>query len=205
MNHALQCRCGTIKGFVSAPRTANRGVCYCMDCQAFAHFLGRPDDVLDERGGSDVIQVLPKHITLSQGIEALACMRLTPKGLLRWYAGCCNTPVGNTLATPKVSFMGLLHTCLKDPARSLDDAFGPVRAWVNTGGALGDPKPRSGGLGRAGLWFITTTLKARINGNYRHTPFFSLSTGTPIVPPRVLSSAERASLMNAVLPARNLK
>jgi hypothetical protein len=201
VNHPLQCRCGTIKGVVSAPRTANRGVCYCLDCQAFAHFLGRADDILDERGGSDVIQVLPKYLTFSQGTDALACMRLTPKGLLRWYAGCCNTPVGNTLATPKVSFVGLLHTCLENPAASLDDAFGPVRAWVNTGGASGEPKPRSAGLGRAGLWFITTILKARINGDYRQTPFFNVSTGTPVVSPRVLSSAEHANVMNAVRPA----
>jgi hypothetical protein len=201
MNHALQCRCGTVKGFVKAPRTANRVVCYCIDCQAFAHFLGRPDDVLDERGGSDVIQFPPKNVTFSQGIAALACMRLTPAGLLRWYAGCCNTPVGNSLATPKISFIGLLHTCLADPATSLDDSFGPVRAWVNTGGASGDPKPRSRGLGRAGVWLITTILKARISGNYRQTPFFDISTGMPIVSPRVLSSAERDSIKYAVRPA----
>jgi hypothetical protein len=185
--HALRCRCGTITGLVSAPRTANRVICYCTDCQAYAHFLGRPDDVLDERGGSDVTQILPKHITFSHGIEALACLRLTPKGLLRWYAGCCNTPVGNTLATPRISFVGLLHTCLGDSARSLDDVFGPVRSRVNTGGACDDPKPRSTGVGRSVLWFVTTTLKARINGDYRKTPFFDVSTGTPIAAPRVLS------------------
>src|ERR1700722_18306358 len=203
MNHTLQCRCGTIKGFVSAPRTANRCVCYCKDCQAFAHFLERADDVLDERGGSDISQILPKHITFLRGVEALACMRLTPKGLLRWYAGCCNTPVGNTLATPKFSFVGLLHSCLQDPARSLDDSFGPIRARVNTGGASGSPKPRSVGLGRAGLWFITTTLKARINGDYRQTPFFNPSTGNPIVSPRVLGGAEHSSVMNAVTHSRH--
>jgi hypothetical protein len=203
MNHPLQCRCGTIKGFVGAPRTANRAVCYCLDCQAFAHFLGRANDVLDERGGSDIIQVLPKHVTFLQGMEALACMRLTPKGLLRWYASCCNTPVGNTLATHKVPFVGLLHSCLEDPDSSLDDAFGPVGAVLNTGGASGEPKPRSVGLGRTGLWFITTVLKARINGDYRQTPFFNVSTGTPIVSPRVLSNAEHASVMNArPAPAR---
>ena len=147
-----------------------------------------------------MIQVLPRNITFSQGTESLACMRLTPSGLLRWYAGCCKTPIGNTLATPKISFMGLVHTCLHDPTRSVDDSFGSVRAWVNTGGASGDPKPRARGLGRAALWFITTTLKARINGNYRRTPFFSPGTGAPIVSPRVLSSVEHATLMDAVRP-----
>ena len=27
----------------------------------------------------------------------------TPKGLVRWYAGCCKTPIGNTLATAVVA------------------------------------------------------------------------------------------------------
>ena len=110
MSHPLQCRCGTLKGSVESPKSGNRVICYCNDCQAFAYCLGRADDVLDERGGSDVIQILPKNITFTQGVEALACMRLTDKGLLRWYASCCNTPIGNTLATPKMSFIGLLHS-----------------------------------------------------------------------------------------------
>lgn len=201
MNHPLQCRCGTLKGFVANPRSANRAVCYCKDCQAFAHFLGREADVLDERGGSDVIQTLPKNITFTQGIEALACMRLTQKGLLRWYAGCCNTPIGNTLATPKFSFIGLVHSCLDNADVPLHDSFGPVRAWVNTNGARGNSKPRTVGLGRAARWFIATTLKARINGDYRHSPFFRTATGAPSVPPRVLGSVEHASLMEAVRAA----
>ncbi|MEP7245903.1 MAG: DUF6151 family protein, partial [Gammaproteobacteria bacterium] len=137
MSHPLQCRCGTVKGAVENPRGAHRVICYCKDCQAFAHFLGRADDVLDERGGSDIVQVLPRNITFTQGIEALACMRLTQKGLVRWYTSCCKTPVGNTLATPKVSFIGLVHSCLDNPGKPLDEAFGPIRACVNTKGAKG--------------------------------------------------------------------
>ena len=37
-SHPLQCQCGTIKGAVANPGNANRCVCYCRDCQAFAHF-----------------------------------------------------------------------------------------------------------------------------------------------------------------------
>jgi hypothetical protein len=173
-------------------------VCYCRDCQAFAHFLGRQQNVLDERGGSDIIQVLPRNVTFTRGIESLACMRLTPKGLLRWYASCCNTPIGNTLDTPKISFIGLLHTCLERPAGSLDAAFGPVRAWVNTKGAKGDPKPKVVGLGIALRWFIGTILKARLSGDYKRTPFFRADSGTPIVSARVLSSEEHAKLRDAV-------
>jgi hypothetical protein len=201
MKHPLQCRCGTIKGFVDDPPSANRAVCYCKDCQAFAHFLGRPSEILDERGGSDVIQTLPKNVTFSQGTEALACMRLTEKGLLRWYARCCNTPIGNTLGSFKISFVGLVHTCLESTDRPFQESFGPVRAWVNTKGAKGNPKPKTAGLGTTISWFIATTMKARINGSYKYTPFFLVDKGTPIVAPRVLSSGELASVMNAVQTA----
>lgn len=47
MNHPLRCRCGALQGYVSHPEKASRGVCYCKDCQAFAHFLGTPGDILD--------------------------------------------------------------------------------------------------------------------------------------------------------------
>jgi hypothetical protein len=94
-----------------------------------------------------------------------------------------------------------VHSCLDNADVPLHDSFGPVRAWVNTNGARGNPKPRTVGLGRAVRWFIATTLKARINGDYRHSPFFRTDTGVPGVPPRVLGSGEHASLMQAVRAA----
>jgi uncharacterized protein DUF6151 len=195
MEHPLRCRCGTVSGWVKEPRSANRVVCYCKDCQAFAYFLGQENQILDERGGSDVIQILPKNLSFTRGIEALKCIRLTDKGLLRWYASCCNTPIGNTLASYKISFVGIVHTCLENADTPLHDSFGPVRAWGNTGGARGEPKPKSSGIGRTIRWFLSTVLKARIDGGYRQTPFFLAGKGTPIVTPRVLSTAERADVM----------
>jgi hypothetical protein len=201
-SHPLRCQCGTIQGAVANPENGNHCVCYCRDCQAFAHFLGKADAVLDQRGGSEIIQVPPKNLTFSQGFEALACMRLTEKGLLRWYAACCNTPIGNTLMTPKISFVGLVHNCLESPGgQSLDDSFGAVRARVNTKGAKGDPKPEVGGQGAVIWWFITRVLKARLNGDYKRNPLFNPDTGKPVVTPRVLSAEEHSSVMNAVRAA----
>ena len=198
MQHPLQCRCGTIKGWVSDPASANRAVCYCRDCQAFARFLGQESETLDAQGGSDIVQTLPKNVTFTQGMDALACMRLTQKGMIRWYAGCCKTPIGNTLENYKISFIGLLHNCLESPAQSLANSFGPVRAYVNPQGALGDPKPKTSGTGAIIRWFVKTILKARVNGDYRRTPFFK--DGKPIAIPRVISSAERETAMRS--PAR---
>jgi Family of unknown function (DUF6151) len=180
---------------VKEPQSANRVVCYCRDCQAFAHFLGQEGEILDSQGGTDVIQILPKNLTFTQGIEALACIRLTDKGLLRWYASCCNTPIGNTLANFKISFVGLVHNCLEYAGTPVQDSFGPVRARVNTQGAKGDPKPKARGVGTIIVWFVTTILRARINGSYRQSAFFLKDKGTPVVRPRVLSSAELAQLM----------
>lgn len=199
MQHPLQCRCGTIQGSVSNPRSANRVVCYCRDCQAFARFLGRGNETLDAQGGSDIVQTLPKNVTFTQGVDALACIRLTDKGMIRWYAGCCKTPIGNTLATGKISFIGLLHDCLETAGQAPQNSFGPVRAYVNPQGALGDSKPKASGTGTIIGWFLKTVLKARLNGDYRRTPFFK--DGKPIAAPRVLSSAERASAMQTGIAA----
>jgi hypothetical protein len=196
--HPLRCRCGTLKGVLANPQHANRVVCYCRDCQAFAHFLGDAQQVLDARGGSDIIQVLPKNLTLTQGVESLACLRLTSKGLLRWYTSCCHTPIGNTLATPKLSFTGLVHSCLESNGIALDDAFGPVTAWVHTRGAKGNPKPKEAGRGKVGAWFIRTTLRARLNRDYKLTPFFHRETGAPVVTPQVLSGDLFSRLMDSV-------
>jgi hypothetical protein len=183
---------------VNDPRSANRVVCYCKDCQAFAHFLDRVNDVLDERGGSDIVQIMPKNVTFTQGTDSLACMRLTPKGLLRWYAVCCKTPIGNTLHTPKLSFVGLVHTCLEQGSQSLDESFGPVRVVVNTQSAKGEPKPKQAGLGKMVGWFFGNALKGRFNGDYKKTPFFR-ADGSPIVTPHILSSEEHERVMRAVL------
>jgi hypothetical protein len=195
MQHALQCRCGTVKGWVSDTHSANRVVCYCRDCQAFARFLGQESETLDAQGGSDIVQTLPKNVTFTRGMDALACLRLTDKGMVRWYAGCCKTPIGNTLENYKISFIGLLHNCLETPEHSLENSFGTVRTYANPHGAIGEPKPRRTGMGATIRWFVKTILKARVNGDYKRTPFFK--DGRPIAIPRVLSSAERASAMQS--------
>ena len=39
---------------------------------------------------------MPKFMTMTQGADRLTFLRMTEKGPLRWYASCCNTPIGNT-------------------------------------------------------------------------------------------------------------
>src|SRR5206468_7222015 len=100
--------CGQVRGRVknAGPRTVNRVVCYCDDCQAFLHHLGRAD-LLDAHGGSDIVQVAPASLAFHQGTDRIVGLRLAPKGLYRWYASCCNTPVGNAVG-PAIPFVGII-------------------------------------------------------------------------------------------------
>ena len=86
----VRCRCGEVVGLVTnaSPQKVNRVVCYCDDCQAFAHQLGRAD-LLNAQGGSDIVQVAPASLTFTKGQDRIAGMRLTPKGLFRWHTTCC--------------------------------------------------------------------------------------------------------------------
>ena len=198
MNHPLRCRCGKLTGNVSHPEKASRGVCYCKDCQAFAHFLGTPGGILDDMGGTDVIATLPKYVTFTQGVEALSCMSLSETGMLRWYAGCCNTPIGNTSRDFRFSHVGLIHTCLKDPSRTLEASFGPVRMRVNAKHAKGKPASMTISTIASIVRFLSLLIRARLDGSYRQTPFFASDRGTPVVTPKVLTSSERERVMNAV-------
>ncbi len=199
MNHPLQCRCGALKGYVSPPDMANRAVCYCKDCQAFAHFLDRPGDaVLNELGGTEIVATLPRHVHFTQGREALVCMSLSDHGLLRWYTSCCNTPVGNTPRDFKVSYAGLIHSCLAKRAPSLQDSFGPVRMVLQTKSAKGEAKSTPIRNVVTLLAIMKSVVAARISGNYRSNPFFVEDSGIPIKQPRVLTKAERARVTSAV-------
>lgn len=196
--HSIQCRCGSFSGKVLQTRGVNHGLCYCLDCQAFAHFLGRPEEILDERGGTEIVQTTPQNVAFTEGLENLTCMRLTPNGLMRWHTRCCNTPIGNTSPNYRIPFVGLVHSCLRNGQTSLDDAFGPIGMRVYTKYAKGEPKPQTAGLLPTIVRFARMILKARISGGYKTTPFFVAETGAPVVIPRVLSDQERAELMRAV-------
>src|SRR5215471_8304503 len=107
-NATLRCSCGRVRGVGTnvSPSTVNRIVCYCDDCQAYLHHLGRAD-LLDAHGGSDIVQVAPACLHYTRGSDLIVGVRLLPKGLYRWYASCCKTPLGNT-ASPAIPFVGIL-------------------------------------------------------------------------------------------------
>jgi hypothetical protein len=42
----------------ASPTEVNHVVCYCADCQAFIHHLGR-SDLLNAHGDTDIVQIAP--------------------------------------------------------------------------------------------------------------------------------------------------
>ena len=198
MNFALRCRCGAVAGQLESPQRAGRAVCYCRDCQAFARFLGAPERVLDAQAGTDIIATSPRFVRFTRGTEHLRCVSLSPQGLLRWYAACCRTPIGNTPRDPKLSYVGLVHSFLAGSANELDAAFGPAKVNLNTASAAGAVKATPLPLLGALFKIVRNVLGSRLTGKYRDNPFFVPGSTTPRVAPQVLAADERRALRGDV-------
>jgi len=191
----LRCRCGEVRGFVAdaSPRAVNRVVCYCDDCQAFAHRIGRAD-LLDAQGGSDIVQVAPSSVTFVQGQDRIVGLRLAPKGLFRWHTSCCHTPVGNTV-TPAIPFVGIIARGFDHGAQRADDVFGKPVGAIFGKFAIGNPPAGSTRMQPSLLLrAIRMVLGWRLRGQAWPNPFFARDTRAPIYPLTVLSPAEREAL-----------
>lgn len=120
-------------------------------------------------------------------------MQLSAKGLMRWHTSCCRTPVGNTLPTAGVPFIGLIHAFIREPRAAL----GPVRGRAFTDDAKGGRAavPREGLPPPVMLLrMILFMLRWRLRGDHRRSPLFDAVRGQPRVVPRVLEPAEREEL-----------
>lgn len=189
--HTIQCGCGSLAGRIEGSGLHNRGICYCTDCRAFARLLGKSGEVLDEKGGTEIVQLAQPRLRFERGEEHLAIVRLSPKGILRWYAACCNTPIGNTLPTRSISVIGLVHACLD--RQRMDEDFGGIAVIVHAESALGSPKPRPRGFLLATARLVGITWANLLTGRYRRSPLFD-ATGAPKAEPRVLPPEELAAL-----------
>lgn len=177
----LTCRCGTVEGVMknATAATGNRVVCCCSDCQNFARYLNCADDVLDQFGGTDIYQTSQSQVTIQRGTEQLRCVKLTPKGLVRWYTHCCNTPVGNTM-NASMPFVGLIHSFIG--LKNIDNALGPVRAYVQCQHAIGEPDyPHSAKKFPLGitLRIMRKMLSWKLSGKNKPSVFFS-DDGKPV-------------------------
>lgn len=204
MDIPLRCNCGSVRGTATGihPEDGNRIICLCDDCQAYLVHLGR-EELLDAHGGTDLFQMASGQIRITEGKEHVRCLRLSGKGLLRWYAGCCNTPIGNTLATPGLPFVGLVHAFMDHAAhgKTRDEALGPVLVAVQSKFAVNGTPPNAhpsaplGYIARTARLFLTWKLRGKGKGS----PFFDAETGAPSVAPVVLDADVREKLRQRTL------
>jgi hypothetical protein len=187
-----------VRGVASevSPSNGFRFVCYCKDCQAFARFLERPD-VLDSAGGTDIFQMPPGRVKLTMGTDALRCLRLSDRGVLRWYADCCRTPIANT-AGAGFPMVGMIHSFVDHEAdgRSRDEILGLPLCRIYERSAVrpllsdAPPPPSLRVLVRRAV----KMLGWWVQGLARPNPFFDGRKNAPRCVPRVLTPIERAAL-----------
>lgn len=182
----VRCECGSLRMDVEIdPKRSSHVTCYCDDCRAYMRWLGR-DALLDAHGGTEVVQVAPSEARITAGAEHLGCMRLSPEGLLRFYAKCCKSPLGNTMRG--VPFVGLSVAGLKIPLSTRPDG-------VNARFALNGRPPNASD--RASLSVVGRTARQLVSrfarGKLHPSPFLD-AHGEPRARPEVLSRAERDAL-----------
>jgi len=185
----LSCSCGKLRGHISADaaRSGAHVVCYCRDCRATELYFKQPDPA---PGPVDLFQTMPDALTITQGGEHIGLFRLSPRGTMRWYATCCNTPLFNTSSTAKFPFVGINVASITTP-----EQLGPVicKAYApRTGG-----KTAHEGLTRVIWRMLPQVLATRLSGRWRQTPFFDTETGKPVAEAVVPSKEERAALYPA--------
>jgi hypothetical protein len=190
-NLPVRCQCGAIQGTLHnvSPSTTQHLTCHCDDCRTFIRHIGRADDLLTAHGGITVVQTSPPCLTIEQGIEHVGCIRLSPKGLLRWYATCCNTPLANMLDKPGLPFIGVQRCTLPDDAESI---LGPSTG-IQGRFATGDRSTLQAHNTAPMVVFVRTAYRLGVNvlrGQARPSPFHK-PDGSFITTPTVLSKDQR--------------
>lgn len=184
----LRCACGAITGaFDAESRAASRGVCYCEDCQAYGRWLGR-DDVLNAHGGTEILQTWPARVHIHGEVSLL---RLSEKGLFRWYAGCCRVPLANSFGSPRMPFIGLAAQFIEDSS-ALEPIFGPAQG-VQGRFAPGGCPPGVHPSASFGVIVGAASLLVRGAFSGAHSPHPCFNPA-PRATARVLSAEERAAL-----------
>lgn len=190
----ISCECGKVQGVVRKDgyKYGVHFVCLCDDCQAYAHFLGKVTETLDQNGGTDVLPVFPARFQFTSGKENIQCVRLSEKGIYRWYAGCCKAPLANSL-NAKMGYIGLIVRRITNKDR--EKILGPLAGRVMAKFGI-PPLPPDASLGtppKVVFEAIKGILRVNVFRLKRPTPFFE-DSGRPIVKPYVLTPSEREDL-----------
>lgn len=187
----FSCRCGVVAGRIrrAGPEAGDHVVCHCSDCQRFARRFDAGDRILDEHAGTALYQTRCARLEIEAGKDNLACLHLTEKPTLRWYAACCDTPMFNTHANGRIPYVStLVANCDADRREAmLGPAVGHLFLNKASGDTRGLPPMTVGGLL---LRVLPRVLKDFISGDRRRSPLFDPATLQPIATPRRVSDAE---------------
>lgn len=168
--------------------------CYCKDCQTAARLHDRDEETLSACGGSDIWHTTPDLIDITTGAEALKISRLSPRGALRWYAGCCGTLMFSTLNNLKVPFISV---ALRQPEiRSATQVLGPVRCHAYTAGARAHPDAPGSDMGMrwVGSLALKRALVCWLSGRATKNPL-RRPDGTAVAPVEVISLDAREAAL----------
>lgn len=191
---AVSCPCGSVKGTLRgvSPSTVQHLVCHCVDCRTAVRHLGR-DELLTEHGGVQIVQASPARLTIEAGHSHIALLRLSPKGLLRWYSSCCNTPLANMVDHDKLPFVGVPRVNLPaDADAHLGPSSGIQGAQATTEASKLPAHVHNTlpvGLQVKTAWRLGA---AWLRGEARPSPFHN-EDGSFIVAATVLTKQERAA------------
>jgi hypothetical protein len=147
----------------------------------------------DPAGGTDIFQMPLGRLKLTAGTDVVRCLRLSSR-VYRWYADCCQTPIGNT-AGARFPIVGLIHSFMDIEGPFRDETLGVPLCRIFERSATGPlpsnaPAPPSisllavRGIRLLGWWS---------RGLGRPNPFFDSRTKAPLSIPRIVTRSERAS------------
>ena len=168
----FECGCGLVQVELSASGVAagSHIQCYCKDCQTSARHLGYD---LPPHGGTELIQTTPDGITITAGVDQLAIQQLSPKGICRWYAKCCNTPMFNTLQRKTLPFAGIVvHP---KETEQVAKTMGPIwgHAFTASAPAGGGAPSEDRQMMRIGAGIVGRMLKTYLSGRSGQNPFLT--------------------------------
>lgn len=176
----------------------------CDDCQSYAHFLGSADTLLDAHGGTELSYATQSRVTIERGLERLQAVKLSEKGMLRFHASCCRTPVAN-VPHPKMAFVGIPRPFMQHDAVLRDEVLGQLCRRFQGRFGRGE-LPKGAHLGTPVFPWLAAMIAVTwdsLTGKHSPSPFHDAS-GNPVVAPRTLTPTEREAL-RASLPKRDAR
>lgn len=192
---SFACACGAVTGTLTdvGPAQGDHVICHCTDCQDLTHYLGHAARILDARGGTSLYQSRCARMTIRSGREQLACVHLTDKPTLRWYAVCCRMPLFNSYRNGKIPYITTQLAACDPVAR--ERLTGAPLGHLFTADGIGDtsalPKMSMGQLMRR---FFPRMVRDMLSGDRRRCELFDARTLEPVSTPHRLTAEERQAL-----------